>query len=89
MSLADLAYDVPKTIATHDHAPRFIKRSCTRTSRESFRCAVNWQDATWAFAGTLRVTDNGSFFSTFSGLRARISCIRAHGARACMRQYRW
>jgi hypothetical protein len=89
MTLADLANDVPGTIAQHARGARNLKRSCTRVTTQTFRCSVNWNDNATAYAGTLRVTDNGSYWSTFTGLRATIKCLRAHAARACAKPFQW
>jgi hypothetical protein len=89
MTLADLANDVPGTIAHHARGARNVTRSCTRVTAQTFRCSVNWNDNVAAYAGTLRVTDNGSYWSTFTGLRGTITCLKVHAPRACAKRFQW
>jgi hypothetical protein len=91
MTLADLAYDLPRAIVRHDRKAGNLKRSCTRLSRVAFRCKVGWRDLRFVYAGTLRLTDKGSGVprSTFVGARANIACVQKRGLKACVKPWRW
>ena len=91
MTLSDAAYDAAFVISKHDAAGGHLKRSCTRIGRTSFKCTVSWRDLRFAFAGTLRLTDKGlgTIRSSFAGLRAKLSCLKLRGAKACARPMRW
>ncbi len=76
-------------IQQHFPPTRVIERYCKRTSLISVKCHVLWRNAKFYFHGTLRITDDGSVRSTFSGSRARIDCLRHRSTRACSKPLEW
>lgn len=86
---SDPAHYVLDQIQQHFPPTRVIERYCKRTSPISAKCHVLWRNAKFYFHGTLRITDDGSVHSTFSGTRARIDCLRHRSTRACSKPLEW
>jgi hypothetical protein len=86
---SDPAHYLLDQIQQHFPPREIIERYCKRTSPISVKCHVLWRNAKFYFHGTLRITDDGSVRSIFSGSRARIDCLRERSTRACSKPLTW
>lgn len=71
--------------------PRALRSTCKRLDAASATCFSSWADETYAYAGDLVVRDVSptQVTTSFKGLRARRTCVRRRGAKACARPFRF
>jgi len=79
------------------HNAYHLKRKCKRLKSASFACSISWGTTlrlhrnTMIYAGTLTLSDPGGQYInyTFSGVRARESCLQHHSVKKCAGHVAW
>lgn len=88
--LADAQSEVRRVIRHETkRSPSNLRRSCARVSSLRFSCRADWRDATWVWAGTLRLrldTTRNEIDYSFNGRRARRACLRKSSLKRCARR---